>query len=580
MPSTEEISSKRGKERYTAARILRADSVSWDTGFSPATFSGCAEESSITTIAGQAARTATVREVTIGLLRALGMTTVFGNPGSTELRFLADWPADFRYVLGLHEGCSVAMADAFAQLTRNAAFVNLHSAGGVGNAMGAIFTAYKNQAPLVIVAGQQTRAMLGSEPFLFAQDAAVLPRPYVKWSSEPARAEDVPAALARAYHIALERPYGPTFVSVPEDDWDRAAEPLAPRRVYADVGPDPAALAELAAAFDASTAPALVVGAGVDRDDAAELVVRLAERTGAPVWNGALASRCGFPEDHPLYQGALPRVRDGVVATLRGRDLVVVLGAPVFNYHVHAEGPFAPAAAVLFQLTDDPGAASFAVAGTSIITALRPALEALLPQLTAAQPVLPAPRPRPEAAAGEPISIAYLLQSLARTMPADAIVVEETPSSHGVLHEYLPLAPGRYFAAASGSLGYGLPAAVGAALAAPGRRVVGLIGDGSSYYGIQGLWTAAQQRLPIVYAIVNNGGYGAMKSFGDLMGSHRTPSFDIGGVDFVALARGFGCEGVRVERAADLVPALAAAMAARGPVLLDVAVDTAAQVLR
>ena len=124
----------------------------------------------------------TVRDATIALLRELGMTTVFGNPGSTELRFLRDWPADFRYVMALHEGPVVAMADAYAQLTGNAAFVNLHSAGGVGNAMGAIFTASRNAAPLVIVAGQQTRAMLPSDPFLYAEDATTLPRPYVKWA--------------------------------------------------------------------------------------------------------------------------------------------------------------------------------------------------------------------------------------------------------------------------------------------------------------------------------------------------------------------------------------------------------------
>ncbi len=363
--------------------IPRANSVSLDSESKNAKFLQSAGRALITTIAGQAQ--GSVREVTIALLRDLGMTTVFGNPGSTELRFLKEWPDDFRYVLGLHEGCAVAMADAYAQVTRGAAFVNLHSAGGVGNAMGAIFTAYANQAPLVIVAGQQTRAMLTSEPFLFARDATELPRPYVKWSCEPARAEDVPAAIARAHRVALERPYGPAFVSVPEDDWDRPAAPLAPRRVYADVAPDPAALAELAEAFGASAAPALVVGAGVDRDGASALAVALAERTGAPVWSSALTGRCGFPEDHPLYQGALPRARDGVVAALRGRDLVVVLGAPVFTYHVHAEGPFAPAAAALFQLTDDPAAAACAVAGTSVIAALRPALAALLPLLPPAR---------------------------------------------------------------------------------------------------------------------------------------------------------------------------------------------------
>jgi benzoylformate decarboxylase len=123
------------------------------------------------------------------------MTTVFGNPGSTELRFLRDWPADFRYVMGLHEGPVVAMADAFAQLRGNAALVNLHSAGGVGNAMGAIFTAYRNYAPLVIVAGQQTRAMLPTDPFLYAEDATLVPRPYVKWAVEPALAGRDPARV-------------------------------------------------------------------------------------------------------------------------------------------------------------------------------------------------------------------------------------------------------------------------------------------------------------------------------------------------------------------------------------------------
>ena len=147
-----------------------------------------------------------VRHATLELLRRLGMTTVFGNPGSTELRFLRDWPTDFRYVMGLHEGPVVAMADAFAQLTRNAAFVNLHSAGGVGNAMGAIFTAARNYAPLVIVAGQQTRGMLPSDPFLAAEDATTLPRPYVKWALEPARAADVPAAIMRAERFYCHRP--------------------------------------------------------------------------------------------------------------------------------------------------------------------------------------------------------------------------------------------------------------------------------------------------------------------------------------------------------------------------------------
>ena len=530
----------------------------------------------MTTMIEALPQTASVREVTMTLLRDLGMTTMFGNPGSTELRFLKDWPEDFTYVMGLQESCSVAMADAFAQVTGNCAFVSLHSAGGVGNAMGTIYTAYKNNAPLVIMAGQQTRAMLGMDPFLFSQEAATLPKPYVKWSVEPMSAADVPRAIARAYYMAMQRPYGPTFVSVPEDDWDAQVPQLAVRRIYSDTIADPAALDALGAAFDASRAPAIVVGAGVDRDGAAALVQQLAERTGALVYSSALVHRCSFPEDHPQFAGALPRIRSGVVEKLAGHDLVVVLGGPVFNYHIHAEGPFVPDGAALFQLTDDPNAAAWAVTGTAIMTSLRYALEALLPRVrTAAPSSRAAAHAHARVAPGDPITIEYLLQSLGDTMPAGAMISEEAPSTHTILHDWLPMQPGRYFAAASGSLGYGLPAAIGVALGAPGKRVVSIIGDGSSYYSMQGLWTAVEHKLPITFVIVNNGGYGAMKSFSALFNSKRSPSFDIGHVDFVAMAAGFGMPAHRIERATDLIGALETSHRSEGPVLLDVIVESA-----
>src|SRR5882724_9846056 len=171
------------------------------------------------------------------------MQTIFGNPGSTELPMFRDFPAKFRYVLGLQESVVVGMADGYAQATRNAAFVNLHSAVGVGHAMGNIFTAYKNQTPLVITAGQQARSILPFEPFLYSEQAPQLPKPYVKWSVEPARSADVPAAIARAYYVAMQPPRGLTFVSIPVDDWDRPGESLAARRVSSAVAGDPTLLA-------------------------------------------------------------------------------------------------------------------------------------------------------------------------------------------------------------------------------------------------------------------------------------------------------------------------------------------------
>src|SRR5688500_17262296 len=203
-----------------------------------------------------APRMATVRDAVTGLLRELGMTTIFGNPGSTELPLFKNFPADFRYVLGLQEAVVVGMADGFAQATGNAAFVNLHSAAGVGHAMGNIFTAYRNRTPLVITAGQQARSILPYEPFLFASEPVKLPEPYVKWAVEPARGEDVPAAIARAYYLAMQEPGGPTFVSIPVDDWDRPTEAIAPRTVSRALYPDPALPAEIASLLARSSRPA------------------------------------------------------------------------------------------------------------------------------------------------------------------------------------------------------------------------------------------------------------------------------------------------------------------------------------
>src|ERR1700733_11320892 len=184
----------------------------------------------------------TVREATFSLLRAFGLTTVFGNPGSTELPMFRDFPRDFRHVLGWQESIVVAMAEGFAQARAAAALVNLHSAIGVGHALGSIFTAFRNQTPLVITAGQQARSTLPFEPFLYSEQAAQLPKPYVKWSCEPARAADVPAAIARAYYVAMQPPRGPTFVSVPVDDWERSCAPVMPRRVSREICADPVQL--------------------------------------------------------------------------------------------------------------------------------------------------------------------------------------------------------------------------------------------------------------------------------------------------------------------------------------------------
>jgi benzoylformate decarboxylase len=518
--------------------------------------------------------TGTVRDATIALLRDFGMTTVFGNPGSTELPLFRDMPDDLRYILGLQESVVLGMADGFAQATRNAALVNLHSAAGVGHALGNLFTAWKNQTPLVVTAGQQARSILPYEPFLFADRATEFPQPYVKWACEPARAEDVPAAIARAYYVAMEPPCGPTFVSIPVDDWDRACAPLAARRIAAANPGDPVMLGEIAEALAAATRPAIVVGAGVARDGAWDEVIALAERHQAAIWVAPMSARNSFPEDHRLFAGFLTAGREAIVASLDGHDLILVLGGPMSLYHVEGFGPHVPERTRLFQIVDNHRLAAWSPVGNAMIAHLKPALVALLAGPAPIDRAAPAPR-RPAALLdGRAFTDAYLLQQIARLRPAGAVIVEEAPSSRGPMHEYLPITEkDGFYTCASGGLGHGLPASIGVALGRPGEKVIAVLGDGSSMYAIQGLWTAAQLRLPISFVIVNNRRYEALVHFGRHFGLQNVVGSKLPDIDFAAIAGGQGVEAVRVEGAAGLDAALTASFAAAGPTLVEVVVD-------
>jgi benzoylformate decarboxylase len=519
-----------------------------------------------------AAEGPTVRDAVFRFLEQTGMTTIFGNPGSTELPMFRDVPAGFRYVLGLQESCVVGMADGFAQANGNAALVNLHSSAGLGHALGNVFTAFRNQTPLVITAGQQARSILPFEPFLFAERATEFPQPFVKWAVEPARAEDVPLAIARAYHIAMQEPRGPVFVSVPVDDWDRPCDPLPQRRVSTTVDADPALLGEASGMLARSRRPAIVAGAGVARSQAREALVALAERHRAQVWVAPMASRNVFPEDHPLFAGFLAASRERIVADLAGHDLILVIGAPVFTFHVEGFGSFVPEGAELVQIVEDPAMAARTPLGLAIAGNVKRAVDALAaaPAPERDQPPGRAPVPLPPPGA---LTDALLMARLHALRPRGLAIVEEAPSTRGPMHDFFPLrADEEFYTCASGGLGYGLAAAAGVALADPGRTVLALIGDGSAMYAIQSLWTAAQLKLDIRFVIVNNGGYAALDQFGKLFGIESVGS-RIGGLDFCALAKGQGLRSAaRISDPAGLDDAIRDLFEGPGPKLLEVIV--------
>jgi len=337
----------------------------------------------------------------------------------------------------------------------------------------------------------------------------------------------------------------------------------------------------LAAALAASKAPALVVGPGVDRAQAVDLMVKVAEKTRAAVWISPFSARCSFPERHPQFAGFLHASPAQLSDALRAHDLVVVIGAPAFTFHVEGDAPIFDGTSAIFQITDDATAAAVTPRGTSIIATMKPALTTLLELLPESRRAMPAGRKLPPApGATDPIGVEYLLHMLSSAMPRDAVLVEEAPSHRPAMHKFMPMrGQDSFYTMASGGLGYALPASVGMALGRPGVRTVCLIGDGSAMYSIQALWTAAQRKLPLTVVVINNSGYGAMRSFSQVMQVRNVPGLELPGIDFVQLAQGLGCDAVRVSHPEQLAPALKRGLALDGVSLIEVIVDTAVPLL-
>jgi benzoylformate decarboxylase len=525
-----------------------------------------------------------VREAAFELFRRHGMTTIFGNPGSTELPMLGPLPEGFRYVLGLQEAVAVGMADGYAQASGNVAHVNLHTAPGLGNGVGAIFNARANHAPLLITAGQQARSLMTMQALLTNRDAVDVPRPYVKWSFEPPRAVDVPFALAQAIHSASLPPAGPAFVSIPMDDWAAELEPAdyatqTARSVGGRAAPPASEIAALAERLRAARSPVFVAGPDIDASGGWEAAVELVERQRLPVWASpaTAGSRIGFPEDHAAFQGVLPPAVGPLAQTLAGHDFVLAAGTSIFPYYPNIPGEFLADGAELVAITSDPDEAARAPLGDAIVADVALTLRALADELREAASDRPLPPARVEYDAppsGEKLSGGDVHAVLAELFPRDGIVVLESPSSTAALRNRLRLGrPGSYYFSASGGLGFGLAASVGVQLAQPERQVVCVLGEGSAQYAITAFWTAAAYRVPVKFLVLRNGEYSILKWFSMLESIENAPALDLPALDVAATAASYGVPSRTVDGRDQLHGALADAFAHEGPQLVQVDVE-------
>jgi benzoylformate decarboxylase len=527
----------------------------------------------------------TVRDAAFDVLRERGLTTIYSNPGSTEVPLLAGLPEDLRFVLGLHEGSVVGMATGAAIASGRPAFALLHTTAGLGNAVSALATARVNRAPLVVVVGQQDRRHLALEPFL-AGRLDGLGGEYPVWVNMPARAQDVPGAIARAHHEAMTG-RGPALVIVPMDDWlAPAGEEVdlpAPARLLRATAADPGAIEELAALIADATAPAFVVGAGADSADTWVALVTLAERLSAPVWQEAFGARAGFPQDHPLFAGTLPSDRPRLRRALGGHDLVVAVGAPVFRQYPFMPGPLVDPGTRVAVVTDEPAEAHRSPADLALLASPGAVCGALVDLVEdrggfdASRPVrerraAPAP-PGP----GEPMRAGHVFAALAERLPADTVLLEESPSSRPELEMRVPTrTPLGYLSAAMGGLGFALPAAAGVRLALPDRPVVAVLGDGAALYQVQALWSAARYGAGVLYIVLSNGRYAIMDRLAERHEqSAPWPGFEE--VRLATLAAGLGCSARRIEDHEELLAVLdevVPGLAARTePLVLDIAVE-------
>jgi benzoylformate decarboxylase len=545
------------------------------------------------------------RAAFIELLQAEGVAQIFGNPGTTELPImhaLADHP-DMGYVLGLQEAIVVAMADGYARASGRLAACNVHVAPGLGNAIGALYTAHVSGTPIIVTAGQQEQGHGLKEPLLYAPLVPIA-APVVKWATEVARLADLPRIVHRAAKVALTPPTGPVFISLPGDILnDFGAIKLGPpTRVDAATRPSDAALRTLAERLLAAQRPVMIAGHEIVTSDAFKEAAQLADALGVPVYQQTVVSGAHFPSEHPLFLGQLSRDQRRVHELLSRYDTLVCIGADVLQMSVHSEvEPLPPHMEVIQLGLRDWEMGKNYPAALAVRADVKETLRALVPLIVELGGTARQERARVAArafsernwsaqrearrnavAAKEgalPIDPDWLMMRLCEKLPADAIIVDEGLTSAASLTTWFPFRDRyAYFGNISGGIGWGVAAAVGVQLAQPERPVVAILGDGSAMYSIQALWSAANQKLPVVFVICNNGGYRIIKQrlkafHGDerFIGmDFRDPDIDVAG-----LARSFGMRAHRVEDGAAFDQVFSEALAGTEPVLLDVLVDGA-----
>ncbi len=537
------------------------------------------------------------------VLRQEGVEYIFGNPGTTELPLMDALAADntIRYVLGLQEATVMGMADGYAQASGRLSVASLHAAPGLGNAIGALHNAAKAGAPVLVTAGQQDLGYNFTEPNLWG-DLPRIAAPFVKWSYEIHKIADLPRAIHRAAKVALTPPTGPVFISLPADLLNEQSDvgPGAPTRIGGALRADKDSVAKAARLLARAKHPVIVAGDAVAQSAAIAELVALAEAIGAPVFLEGMPNRTSFPPSHGLFRGPLGRLAGDIRIAMEKHDLLVSIGGDLFTLALPGDTDPMPPGMPIVHLDIDPWEI-----GKNYPTgaAIWGDLKATLPELTGLLVQEMSDNERTQArmrceaesargrdqlekltaqatslASRQPVHPLALTHAIASSVPGDAVIVDEAITSGQGLRRFLKSDdPRGYFGGRGGGIGWGMPAAVGIKLALPDRPLVALIGDGSSMYSVQALYSAARENLAIVFIIANNGSYRIIKQRIHAVNGHAAQTGNYVGVDLdkppidhVKIAQGFGLVARRVKNIAEFRAALSEALRSGSPSLIEV----------
>jgi len=536
-----------------------------------------------------------------------GIQYMFGNPGTVEQGFLDTVGKydDLEYILSLQESIAVAMADGYARATKRPTLVQLHSGVGLGNGIGMLYQAYRGHAPLVVIVGE-SGVYYDAMDAQMAADLVGMAKPVTKWAARVVHPSSVLRMLRRAIKIAATPPMGPVFLCLPADVLDAPIEEeIVPTSSPSTaVAPAPELISQAVSMLSGAKKPLIIMGDGIAYSGAQDELARIAELWGADVW-GADNSEVNMSATHPLYKGGLGHMFGANSSKVTTQpDAILICGTYVFpEVYPYLSNVFAPGAKVVhIDLNSYEIAKNFPV-DLGLVSDPKVTLDrlaaALEEAMTPAQKMVAQERIAAGGAAKKqeldaqleadkakrddvPLQTSRFMEELSRQAPDDLIIFDEALTSSPPITRYLPpTKPGHFFQTRGGSLGVGIPGALGVKLAHPDKTVIGFTGDGGSMYTIQALWTAARHGIGAKFVICNNQSYMLLKlnilqywrEQGVEAGSFPD-SFDLTtpAIDFAALSGSMGVPGVRVEKPEQVKPAIQKMLEHDGPFLIDMVV--------